>query len=79
LKGDSPAATSREQLNKRSIYDPGLKEETKINAHNCVKHFWKKYKKKMKRLLLQAQVPASFLSYGTSASNIATFRKFVCF
>jgi hypothetical protein len=30
-----------------------------MGAHNCVKHFWKKYKKKMKRLLLQAQVTAS--------------------
>jgi len=26
-------------VQKRSIHDPGLKEETKINAHNCVKPF----------------------------------------
>jgi len=39
LKGESPAATSRNQFNKRSIHDPGLQEETKIDAYNCVKPF----------------------------------------
>jgi len=58
LKGDCPAATSREQFNKRAIHDPGLREETKVNAHNCVKHFWKNHKEKMKRLMLEAQVIA---------------------
>jgi hypothetical protein len=58
LKADSPAAASREQFNKRAILDPGLREETKVNTHNCVKLFWKNYREKMKRLMLQAQVIA---------------------
>jgi len=38
---------------------PELKEETKIDAHRCVKRFWKIHEEKMKRFLLQAQMIAS--------------------